>query len=353
MRGDLFGLTALASMTALGGCAVGVPHMGDITTGRDERVVNEQDLLAHIQCELHTAYDQAHDQADYDQEQNAAKKTGPNNDISWLDGWGVKVNLEFQVEAKSAITPGLAITKTLSNGVKTFSKNGPVTIARSRGASFGAGLTSDITRTETIAYFFPFSNFKNKRLLPPRIARQAPAKYSLEKCTQGTHIVSDDDLQIYDFLHSKLELAETAGLLGQAPSEAKEGEPKPVEQKPATPASGAASGHDCGCKSAEPTPKIAAKAPPKSPFSTLSYDVHFVVTKEFSATPMWKLVKVSIDSDGTLYDGTRAKSDHLTMTFGAPDPDKPDQASDEVNQQHFARLIGQYVGDAIRGHNGQ
>lgn len=331
MQGKFCKVGALFGALSLSACAVNVPHMGDIGTARQDRVLNEQDLLGHIQCELHTAFEQAKDQADYEQELNASKGTPPNHSIAWLDKWGVKVNLEFQVEASSDIEPGLSVTKTLQNAVKVFVKNGDVTVGRSRTAKFGAGYTRDITRTETIAYFFPFSNFAGYRLLPVRVMRQAPAKYDVSFCSQKTHIVSDDNLQIYDFLHSKLELAATPGLLGEV---------SPKKKDTATALLASASGPP-------DQTNVKAQEESKPPFSTLSYDVHFLVTKAFSATPSWTLVEVAVDPDGAFYQGKRVKSDHLIMTFGAPDDGDSSKASNEVDQQHFARLIGQYVGDAI------
>lgn len=348
-------------MFSLAGCAVNVPHMGDIGTSSQQRVLNEIDLLGHIQCELHVAYDHAKDVLEWENEQGLKlNPPAPLEDTSWIDGWGAKINFEFQVEAKSAITPGLTVAKPLRNAIRTFD-NGPVTVARTRGGKLGAGITRDITRTETIAYFFPFSNFKY-RALPVRVKGEKPAEVDWkQECSQKTHITSDDNLQIYDFLHAKLELAATPGLLGQDHS-AKTGDNQPPVPEPAA-VQAAARAKALDERKAR-SAALARKADgasedddgavhPKSPFSTLSYDVHFIVTKQASITPTWKLVEVAIDADGPLYAGSRIKSDHLTMTFGAPEKGKPDQPSSELDQQHFARLIGQYVGDAVNGRGNQ
>ena len=355
MRAILFRMGALLSFTSLAGCAVNIPHMGDSDVTPPQRVLNELSLLAHIQCELHVAYNHAKDVLEWEDEQS--RKLDPASgleDTSWIDDWGVKINVEYQVEVKSAFSPSLSITNTLKNAIKTFD-NGPVTIGRTRGVKTGAGITRDITRTEAIAYFFPFSNFKY-RVLPVRQKGQRPADVDWKTaCSQKTHIVSDDNLQIYDFLHAKLELAATPGILGQAHGDpnvpepaAKLAEDRKAQLDAVRKAKALAAG-----AGAEADADAAEDARPKSPFSALSYDLHFVVTRQFSVNPTWKLVEVAIGADGALYAGSRVKSDHLTMTFGPPEKGKPDKPSSELDQQHFARLIGQYVGDAVNGRGNQ
>ena len=313
MRKLLQQVIAAISISALSGCAVGVPHMGDIGVTPDERIANEEDLVSHIQCELHLAFQRVHDDVAYS---HGATKPGQpvGNTIDWLDKWGAKVTLEFQVQAKSSFTPSLSIAQPLQNALRVFPENGNVPIARSHGGKFGASISSDVTRTENISYFYLFDNWVNhnpldkpevRRLGPDWIAGQAPPEPILDKVCKKSNFAPDDDLQIYDWLHSKIRLAGHPGLLGEKPDDA--------------------------------------------PFSSLSLDIHFIITKSFDVAPVFKLVTVGINSDSKFYSGSRAKSDHLIITLGKPDPAKPDQPSEEVSQQHFARLIGQSVADAIKG----
>lgn len=118
MREMMFRSATLVSMISLAGCAVNVPHMGDIGTAPQQRILNEIDLLGHIQSELHLAYDHAKDVVEWENEQGRKlDPPAPMEDTSWIDGWGTKINFEIQVEAKSAFTPGCpsrSLCRTLS-----------------------------------------------------------------------------------------------------------------------------------------------------------------------------------------------------------------------------------------------
>ena len=220
----------------------------------------------------------------------------------------------MQVEAKSTLSPGLTLTDTLQNALKVFGQNGNITLPRKSSQKFGASITSDVTRQESIAYTYALSKFLPPpgdpnpaayRLSPPPAAGEPPKPVKPDDVCARSNVAMDDDLQIYDFLKSKIALAERSDVLGQKP-----GDP---------------------------------------PFSALSFDVHFIVTKSASFTPIWQLAQVSADADGALLNGTRVKTDHLLITFGKLDANG--KAEQELQEVHQAKLIGQAVFDAFNGRN--
>lgn len=313
-------LGSVCSLIAMTGCAVNVPNMGEIGQTQIQRELSESNFIAHIQCELREGLQRA--RADYDRD-NANLQHDLHLSyvpIDWVKDWGVTVTLEFEVEAKATTSPGLSITDPLENAVKIFPENGNVTIARSHSAKFGVGYTRDISRTEKLSFFFAFKDW--------------------EKPITGTcktiALVPDSDLKIYDFLHSKIMLAATPGLLMQMQED-----PTPAASVVAVPAAQLIPGL--------PAVAAAPPAPPKvkAPFSTLTYDVNFVVTSSVNATPSFKLVRVGINPDGTLFAGSRVKTDHLLLTFGEVKADGT--ASEEAKMQHFASLIGQAVRSSNSG----
>jgi hypothetical protein len=61
-------------------------------------------------------------------------------------------------------------------------------------------------------------------------------------------------------------------------------------------------------------------------------------------------VKIAIDPSGTLYNGQRIRTNDLTITLGAvtTGSDGKPAASQSLNEQHLANLIGRAVADAIQ-----
>lgn len=288
------------AVISLGGCAVNVPSMGRVGEAPQARELREAELVNHIKCELHLAVQRIQDEA--------ARNDGPHggNSLAWLETWGAKVSLQMQVNVKSTVSPGLSVTDILENVVKVFPANGDVTIGRNRALGFGATFASDVTRTETIGYFYKFSELSGEgRLSVPGPDGTPMTPIDTAFCGP-IDIVDKDDLQIYDFLHSKIMLAVRPDALPQKAN--------------------------------------------KSPFDALSFQVKFIVTQGATVNPSWKLVKVGINPAGNFFNGQRIKTNDLTITLGpiTEDKDGKPEPSLSLNEQHLANLIGRAVSDAIR-----
>jgi hypothetical protein len=199
------------------------------------------------------------------------------------------------VDDKAGFTPGVTLNEPLENAVSVFSKNGNVTTGQSRSLGFGATLSSEATRTETIGFFYSFADLID-----------GPIDYDKCVISQGPFLSSD--LKIDDFIGKGMDFANTTGVLSRKPGE--------------------------------------------SPYQTFTYDVKFIVTQGASVTPAWKLLRVSVDQSGTLFAGQKVRTDDLTITMGKVMKDADTKAaspSPELDQQHLANLIGQSVANALQG----
>lgn len=280
----------------LSGCAINVPSIGDIDQNRAEAQISEIALVNHIKCEVHTAI--------WRIKEEAALNQGPwaGNSIDWLDEWGAKVSLQVQVNVKSTATPGLSVIDPLQNVIKVFPENGNVTVSRNNSAGVGATLGSDITRTETMGYFYSFENLL--KVEPARDPVTLRVITDTSKCGK-IDLVADNDLQFYDFLQRKILLAAN---------------PNALEQRTGS-----------------------------APYDVISFQTKFIVTRGFSVNPSLKLARVSINPSGTFYNGQRVRTNDLTITLG---PVKKDNGkttpTNSLNEQHLANLIGRAVADSIR-----
>jgi hypothetical protein len=70
--------------------------------------------------------------------------------LTWLKKWAAQVTLTLTVDEKSSLNPGVSLNKVLENAVTKF-PNGTVTTAQSSSIGFGATVSADGTRKETLA----------------------------------------------------------------------------------------------------------------------------------------------------------------------------------------------------------
>jgi hypothetical protein len=133
------------------------------------------------------------------------------------------------------------------------------------------------------------------------------SNYRVANCDHEDGVLIHSDLKIGDFLKNKILLSSLPGVLSSTKDNS---------------------------------------APAKSPFSTLSYKVTFVVAYGVNLTPSWKLVRFSVDPTGNLFSGTRMKTQQILITLAEATPDKK-SLSPEGLAAYQAQLIGSAVANAI------
>lgn len=89
----------------------------------------------------------------------------------------------------------------------------------------------------------------------------------------------------------------------------------------------------------------------KSPYSTFSDEITFVVAYGGGITPTWKFTRVTVNPS-TLFTATRTNTDDLTITLGPvvvpATKTSPAVLSAEAQDIHFATLIGSAVATSIQ-----
>jgi hypothetical protein len=286
-------LAAAAAISLLGACATTVPPLGERGEVPQTQWIREAQLVTHVKCELQ----QALRRIVVEQMQNDAGSGLAGHDIDWLKDWGATVTLKLIVNEKSTFSPGISLTKPLENIIQTFPSGGNVTVGQSRSFGFGASVTTEATRTDQVGFFYTFSELVGDWTAP------GPAG----ECGPTGGMSTDNDLKIADFMESKINLSRV--------------------------------------------PAVLERKPGKSPFSVFTYEVTFVVTKSANVTPNFKLVAISINPTGTLYNGQRIRTNDLVLTMG---PVKKDQngevvgPSDAVRDANLAALIGRAVATALK-----
>ena len=70
----------------------------------------------------------------------------------------LNASLVLTVDEKAALSPSVTINNPMKNIVSIFSSGGNVTSSQSSTQAFGASLSSEATRTETVGFFYPFAD---------------------------------------------------------------------------------------------------------------------------------------------------------------------------------------------------
>jgi hypothetical protein len=207
--------------------------------------------------------------------------------VEWLDTWGTTVTLKLTVEDLNGLSPGASFIS-------------PLVQAQSFTLGLGASGTANATRLETIAF-----SYSNAKLIEEAKKDIAKGPLSCSKLQDGVMIQSD--LKIGQFIYDKATISST----GEATS----------------------------------------KHPNTPPFSTLQEDITFVATVGVSATPTWKLTRVTVNPSSTLVSLSRMRTDDVLITLGplaagAKGKSQP-LLSGETLMVHYAGLIGSATASAI------
>lgn len=274
-------------VSLISGCAMNVPRMQRAGEKPEIEWARETDIVNHVKCELRQAVILALNSDTKNQENIPLEDRA-----TWMKKWGAKVTLKLVIEDKAVISPGLSITDPLENAVKVFSKNGNVTVARNKSVGLGASYTSDVTRTDTVGFYYPFVDLIAKG---PAAKDLPPGTDTGKLCGPIEGFAKDDDLDIENFMMSKIYISQQKDVLFR---------------KPGT-----------------------------SPYDVFSYEVSFVVTTSANVTPGWKLARVAVMPTGTFFNGQRVRTNDLTISMGPPDDHDPTQPSRAVQDAHLVSQI--------------
>lgn len=212
--------------------------------------------------------------------------------LNWFKGWGAKVSLLVTVNEKGQIMPGLTYSSPFEKATQTFS------------LALGANGSTQATREEHIEFTYSFAELLSQKVF--LAIDPATNDYAVKSCPNEDGVLMHSDLKIADFITGKMKLATIPGTI-------------PLNSG--------------------------------TPFSTLTYQVKFVVAYGANVTPSWKLVRFAANPSGSFLGVTRDKTHQLLITFA---PTKSDatptqhaQISAEGDAAHNAALIGATIESAI------
>jgi hypothetical protein len=225
--------------------------------------------------------------------------------LPWLeDKWGTVVTLSITVEDQTGLSPGISILQPLRNVVFPFPTGGNVISPQSFSFSLGGTASVNALRTETIQF-----TIKNKDAIHHA------------KCgNTGFGVLIDGDLKIGEFIFDKAEVAGMGnGLWDQR----------------------------------------------NLPYNAWSEEITFVSAYGGTATPTWKLARISANASSNLIVGERTNTNDLIITLGPLDPcqhdpppttgcppgvkDGPLQLIASAMNQHNARVSANAIAVSISG----
>lgn len=174
--------------------------------------------------------------------------------------WGTAVTLSMTVEDQTGLSPGVTFTKPFHNVVFPFATGGNVTAAQSFSFSVGGTASVNALRTETIQY-----TFKNSDAI------------KFHNCgNTGSGVLIDGDLKIREFIFDKAQIAAAGNGLWDGRA--------------------------------------------TLPYNAWTEEITFVAAYGGTATPTWKLARVSANASSNLIVSERTNSNDLIITLGPIDP---------------------------------
>jgi hypothetical protein len=225
-----------------------------------------------------------------------------------IDEWGTTVTQSITVEDQTGLAPGVTATTPFANRVFTFPTGGNVTSPQSFSFSLGGTASANALRTETIQY-----TLRNKDIL----SNTNPDPDCLNR-----GLMIDGDLKIREFIYDKAQVWawNNASLRGSGP-----------------------------------------RAYQMNPFNTFTEEITFVASYGGTATPTWKLARISANATSNLIIGQRTNTNDLIITLG-PVKTKdnaghnldttgriPVQLDDYAVNQHQARVQAAAIAVSVAG----
>jgi hypothetical protein len=174
--------------------------------------------------------------------------------------WGTAVTLSMTVEDQTGLSPGVTFMQPFHNVVFPFRTGGNVTSPQSFSFSIGGTASANALRSEMIQY-----TFKNRDAI----------KFS-ECYNTGSGVLIDGDLKIKEFIFDKAQII--------------------------------AAGNGLWYPGAT------------LPFNAWTEEITFVAAYGATATPTWKLARISANASSNLVVSERTNTNDLIITLGPIDP---------------------------------
>jgi hypothetical protein len=189
----------------------------------------------------------------------ALAQTAKNYSIPWLEkDWGTAVTLTITVEDQTGLSPGISFLKPLNNVLFPFPTGGTVVSPQSFSFSIGGTASVNALRTETIQY-----TVRNKDAI------------GYADCgNKGAGVLIDGDLKIREFIYDKAQIIAAGNGLWDV------------------------------------------KNPP---YNAWTEEITFVSAYGGTATPTWKLARISANTSSNLVVAQRTNTNDLIITLGPLD----------------------------------
>lgn len=314
--GHLF--TMSLTCCALFGCGLAVPDIKEVwdadrsADADSPRIPGtaqiEFEIKKHVFCELEKAVKYVNTFPVTESPSPTKLKRVASGPIP-LD-WIAQVSLSLEVDKSSALNPGLTLSTTLPNAVKTFGVGNTVTTPQSRSLGFGATLSSTATRIDK---FDP--SWSIKYLMKP----DGPGSVCHDENdpfiqkgwipNSSSPLIIESELGLQDWLFGAMFTDYFIGSEGVSTG----GNGKGSGSK--------GSGANSGGGGTKP--------------DTVSIEIKFVIVSSGNVTPTWKLLRYSANTSGTFFAAGRTRTHDLIITIGPND-----QAT---LYSHLASQIGQAV----------
>jgi len=219
------------------------------------------------------------------------------------DGWGAQVSLSLQVEAASALNPGVTLINPMPNAVKHFSRGRMISVAQNFGLNLGGTLSSTATRIDKFDPYWTIEHLMTPDT-PDSVChpQNDPFKAIGFKSAKSSPFILQSDLGIKDWLVGAMFVNNVLiSVEGQ-------GDDRRIE--------------------------LLKKN------DSVSYEIKFVIVSSGDVTPVWKLLRVSGNNRLPLFKTGRTRTHDLLITIGPQ--------TTAARDTHLASQIGTAVGNANR-----
>jgi hypothetical protein len=294
---DFKRLAAVLWLGALSACGTYTPDIVEFWGDKyDEgRIVNA--IVRRVRCEIREAVQSV---IRLDKEAAVNENQGFRY-AKWFESWGAQVTLTLTIDEKTSLNPG-AVFNTPMMPTKTWFPWG-ISVPGTQSYSLGLGgkFSSNATRIDKINSFYTVAD-----LLLENPENRSCASSDMP----GSYLMVQSDLKLKEWLNA----AVTPGLTGEI---------------------------DFPEKPGGPTSK-----------DVISHQVKFVIDTSGDVTPTWRLVRITANGAGPLFNADRTRTQDLTITFGPTEQkrkDMPAGPTTPAQNAHLASQIGLSVANNLNG----